>query len=149
MDLALREGVEGELGERRPAPRVQRESEQAGPLLWGRSASSHDRSFEAPCVDVLALDREHVAGRACLERLGADHFPELRDGILEGASGRVRRMLSPQLVDKPVGRHDAARVQKQNREEHPLALAAECDGAVDAFDLERAQYPEVERDGRH
>ena len=55
---------------------------------------------------------------------------------------------SPQPVDEPLGRDDPSGFEQQRREERALPLPAEGDRPARALDLERAQYPELERHGR-
>ena len=52
-------------------------------------------------------------------------------------------------MDQPVGRHDTTCMEKEHCEECPLSLPTEGDQTVVALDLERAQYPELERHKRH
>jgi hypothetical protein len=62
---------------------------------------------------------------------------------LERLAGRVRRVLSPYLVDQVLGRHDPIRVEKEARQHRPLLWPT--GGNLPAIDrnLEWAEHPEL------
>src|SRR5205807_6395651 len=117
----LAERLGAELAQRRAAPQVERLLQAfrrrakvaRGELLPGRCC----KRLEAVDVE-LALDHpELVAGRPCHEPLRAERLPELRDVDLERLRRAARRLLAPELVDEPLGRHDAVPVEEEKREE--------------------------------
>ena len=61
--LTLRPFLEGELGERRAAPEFERVQEDAATLLRSARPRVGEQLLEAPRVDLLRRDREHVARR--------------------------------------------------------------------------------------
>src|SRR5207253_10634365 len=121
------EGVEPEVGERRPAPERQRLPEHPRALLGLGSLRPLEEALEADGVDLLGIDSERVAGRARDERLASQELAQLRDVVLEGRHGRAGRLLSPDLVDDPVGWDDATGVQEQEGQNRALLLPAELD----------------------
>jgi hypothetical protein len=129
-DRGPRERLVDEVGERRPAPEVERRLEgRRRPrrvaarelvLPLGREA------FEPLGVELLRAERQDVAGRAVRDRaVPAERPPEAGDVALERVRRRLGRMLGPQLVDQPVGRDDAVRLQREQHEEGTLLRAAE------------------------
>ena len=143
-----RERLVREVGERRPAPQAERLAEQRGrrgivaparPLCLGRQA------LEAGEVELLVAQPQQVAGRPRLDRVRrAERAPQLRDLPLHLGHRRDRRAARIELVGEPLDRHDAVRVQQQDRERRALPRAAEPDRAVVADDLERAKEAELE-----
>ena len=109
-----------------------------------RSASAVSRSKRARSSRS-SRDAEQVAGRPRLDRVGrAERPPQLRDLPLHLRHGRHRRPAGVEVVGEPLDRHDAVRVQQQDRERRALPRPAEPDRAVVADHLERSQHAELE-----
>ena len=66
-DLRLREVVECELRERRPAPQRERGLQKRAPLLRGKPPRVGERVLETTRIDLIRSDVEHIARRACVE----------------------------------------------------------------------------------
>ena len=151
LDLALREVVEGELGEGGAAPereggveprkRFRRISVFERTLPFGRQAR------EACCVDLIVLDLQHVPGRPRREHrraVLAEQPTEMRDVALDRLGRCARRPLAPERVDERVHRHDLAAAQEQGHEQRPLPTGRKPDlVALRVVDLERAEDPEL------
>ena len=130
-----------------PRHELERTHEKLASLSAGsRRASASERSngahrpARARCED--------IAGRTRLQNIRAQHLPELTDAVLKRCHRRLRRALAPEEVDKSIGRDDTARRESENREQRALPLTPERDRAGLVRDLERPEYPEIERDGR-
>ena len=76
------------------------------------------------------LDVQDVAGRARLDRLGAEGLAQLRDLPLHLRHGGHRRRAGVEVVGEPLDRDDAVRAQEQDRERRPLLRPAEADRAI-------------------
>jgi hypothetical protein len=50
---------------------------------------------------------------------------ELRDEVVKRGRSRSRRLLSPQIVQEPVRRYDATRLEQKRRKQSALLPAAE------------------------
>ena len=99
--------------------------------------------LELPYVEAVGLDLEEIApGSRLHDVLGAERPPQARDVHLQRL-GRVRGGLVPEKLDQPPGGDHLAVVQKQQREQAALLLAAERDPALGAFDLERTKDAEL------
>ena len=134
-DLTLRERLEGEVRQRRPAPQRQR-------LLV---ALLGEQPLEAMQVELVVVDPEQVAGRPRLEPVVAQQPPQLGDLAVERGQRRRRRRLTPQRVDERVLRDDLVRPQQQHPEQRTAAAAAEGQNAAVVRHLQRAEDPEVDR----
>ena len=149
LDGRARERLVREVGERRPAPEVERLAEQRGRgrgvvVAASAPASAVRRSKRARSKRLVA-EPEDVAGRPRLDRVGrAERAPQLGDLALHLRHRRDRRPSGVELVGEPLDRHDAVRVQQQDRERRALPRPAEPDRAVLADDLERPQDAELE-----
>ena len=149
LDGRTGERLVGEVGERRPAPEVERLVEQGGRgrgvVARAGAPGLRRQALEAGEVEVLVADAEDVAGRPRLDRVGrAERAPELRHLPLNLRDRGHRRPSRVELVGEPLDGHDAVRVQEQDRERRALPRPAELDRAVLADDLERSQDAELE-----
>jgi hypothetical protein len=98
-DLCLGEVVEGELGECRAAPQLERVAQTLSPFVRRQPAHIGEGSLEPARVDLLGADAEHVAGRARLEHVCAERAPQASDRVLQRGSRGLRRLLAPQEID--------------------------------------------------
>ena len=71
--------------------------------------------------------------------VGPERLPELRDVHLDCVRRRIRWFPRPQLLDEPVGRDDAAEVEREHREQCARLRAPERDHAAVLHRLERAE----------
>ena len=147
-DLRLREVLERELRERRSPPQLECAYEMLASLLRREPARVRERALEAVRIDLLGRDPQDVAGGTCLEYVRPQRLPELTDAVLKRCHGRLRRILAPEEVDEPIRRDDTARRERENGEQRALPLTAERNRSGLVRDLERPQYPEIERHGR-
>ena len=154
LEAARGERLVGEVGERRPAPEVERLAEQRGrragvvartrPLGLGRQA------LEAREVEVVVADSgaAYPGGRVSI----AAAEPSARRSsetcrctcVTAETGGRPAYRSSASALD----RHDAVRVQQQDRERRALTRPSEPDRAAVADDLERTQHAELEHSSR-
>ena len=77
LRLAERERLELRVRERRAAPECKRLSQQARPLGAVRGTSFAQELLEAPEVELVGLDREHVARGLGQEDVRPEELPEL------------------------------------------------------------------------
>jgi hypothetical protein len=142
-DLVLREGLVGEVGQRRSAPEREcllEPRRRSGRLLV---AGLLDEGLEARRVE--RVDPQGVAGRLSNQCAVAEHPSQPRDVALNVLRRGRRRPLSPELVDEPVDRDDLAGAQEQDREQGARLAGRKLERPVVARDLERAQDAELER----
>jgi hypothetical protein len=133
-----------EVGERRAAPQLQCLLQLLGGACGVETARLGDELLEPLEIDAARLDAGEVAGRLRDDRVAAEGLPELGDVNLERRRGGVRWRSVPELVDQPVARDDAVRVQQQERKERSLLRASECDRAPVLGSLERPENPVVD-----
>ena len=116
-DLCLREGLVGEVGERRPAPERERlaESRRRTRCIPGGQAlpAFVCEPREAVHVHSRRIELEHVAGRAPGDRLRPERLTQLRDVHLHRVRGRVWRLARPEDLDQLIDGDDAARLERQ------------------------------------
>ena len=79
---------------------------------------------------------------------GSERLAQLGDAHLQRRTARLRRLLAPQVVDEPVGRHDLVNAHQQNREQRALLGARQRHQRVAVGDFKRAEDPEVHRVSR-
>ena len=156
LDHRPGEGLEREVGERRPAPL----RERLPVARDGRPGVA--RGQRRPGVVREALDREEVervrchadpvAGRAGLDdrpgRAGRaprlQEQPQLGDLAVHLRDRADRGRPAVQLLGEAVDRHDPVRIQEQDRQDRSLPGAAETDRPLGRAHLERAQDAEDE-----
>ncbi len=119
-DLGLQERLEGEVGERRPAPERQRVRERRRALGRRQGRRIPDETLEAPRVDGAGVDPEDVSGGAGLDRLPTERSPEAVDGVLHDRFGGRRRLAVPEVVEQRVHRDDRSRVEREVGEQGAL-----------------------------
>jgi hypothetical protein len=81
-NLALSEGLEGKIRERRTPPELKRIAELPRPLRWLRLPSLRDQPLEPPRVELIRLDAEKVPRCLCYEDVRAEQLAELGDEVL-------------------------------------------------------------------
>ena len=94
-------------------------------------------------VDLLALDLEHVPGRARDEQLRAERLPQRDDRVLDRRRRRLRRVVPIELVDELLRRHDPPRTEQQGDEQRALPRPPESDRRLLVPHLERAEDPKA------
>jgi len=110
-----------------------------------------DQPFESIGVHGVGRDGEQITPADGLQerrRLAPaatwlELLPQPRHQALDDRSRRRRGVLSPQLVDEPVGRHGFAGVEDQQREESAPAPGGEGDTPGPFEDLHSTQDPEL------
>src|SRR5829696_1028185 len=137
-DVALSKPLVREVAERWPAPQVERLAalERVAPL--------EREALEALSVKLAGVDVQHVASTARNHDVLAEPLAEARDVHLDGLSGRVGRLLAPQLVDQAVHGDGLAAVEQQDRQYSSLFASSERDQPPFVFSLEWAQYAELD-----
>ena len=142
-DLCLGEGLERQIREWRSPPERERLPQLRRALQSLSRPRLGDETLEAAEIDTLSFDVEDVTRRTRYEQVGPEQLAKLRDEVLQRCRRRLRRLLTPELVDKPVCGHDLACAHQQEAEKRPLLLPTERDRAVVADDFERSEDPEV------
>src|SRR5262245_23163940 len=129
LRLSLRERLIEEVRECRPTPEgergPQRLSRLLGPVRSEAPPPIPQKSLEPVDVELVALDMEHVSGRAPRQPPVAERLAQARHVGVERVSRCRRRTLSPQAVDQAIARDDVVGMQQQDREHGPLLRPAE------------------------
>jgi hypothetical protein len=157
-DLPLREGLVGELRQRRAAPQRQRLLERRnGALRVGAGqlgAPLGHQPLEALRVEAVGIERQLVAALARHDHAGRavtgltrERLAQARDLHLHRLGGAGGWTLAPELVDQPVRCERLVGVQQQQRQQCPLLAPAERNRAALVEDLERAKNAEVDASG--
>ena len=118
----------------------------AGSPATSNALPSSDQALEAFGVEGVRRHMEDIAGRAGLEQLAAgrsERPAQPRDVCLHGGCATLRKLLSPELFEDPVGRDDLVCVQEQQRQQCPLPPAGEAKPVVSVHHLERPEDPEL------
>ena len=147
-DLGLRERLERQVAERRPAPqreRLAQEPARVVDLARGQGASSVvDEGLEAVGVQLAGKDAEAVPGRRGGEDLAvAERLAQARHVHVHGPGGTARGLAAPQRDREPVGAHRLVRMQQEDREHGARLTARHVDRAVVAVHLKWAEDSEV------
>ena len=129
------EGLAVEVGQRRATPERER-------LARPRIGAQPGELVEvcAPCRNV-----EHVPRGARAER-GAvlpERLAQAGDVHLQRGAGGLGRVVAPELVDQPLGRDDAVRLEQQQREHGALLARAEIQRDAVTVGLERPEQSEA------
>ena len=149
-DLGLSEGLVQEVRQRRAAPERERVAQRA----LGRGAvPSRERGppflcqpGEAVEVDALGLQLELVAGSARGDDL-PQSLSKLRDIDLDGVGRCLGRIARPERLDQLVDRDDAARLERERRQERAWLRPSESDRRSLPRDLGRAEEAYLEHWG--
>jgi hypothetical protein len=120
-DLALRECLALEVGQRLAPPERQRVAQARRPLARIVAlAGPRDQRLEPGEVDLVRRRLQQITGRARPDPLGADQLAKARDMPVQRGLRRSRRLLSPQCLDQLGAAHDLLATQEQHREQRPL-----------------------------
>ena len=100
-------------------------------------------------VEVVVADAERVSGRPRLDRSRrAERTPKLGDLPLHLRDRGDGRAAGVQVVREALDRHDAIRVQQQDRQRRALTRPSEPDRVAVGDDLQRTQNAELEHSSR-
>ena len=144
-NLGLCEVVKREVRERGATPQRKRALQQVPPLLGRKPPRIDERALEPTRVELVGCEAEDIARRAGLEHVRAEDLPEAGDRVLQGRCRSLRCVLAPQEIDESVHRDHAPDVEQEDGQKAALPVAAERDRPGLVRDLERAEYPELER----
>jgi len=137
-----------EIGERGPAPEVERLPEQVRGLLCCSACLSLGSAFRQPLepmqVELLRGDAKDVPGRAGLDHRRNEKPSQLGDLALHLRDRRDGGRTLIEVVREPLDRDDAVGPEQEDGEGAALLRPAERDRAVAAHDLERPQEAELE-----
>ena len=132
----------GEWPEGRSAPQVERRGE---PLFGGDritggegGAPLGDQALAAPCVELVGLDSQQVAGSAgeqhavlpSAESIRFEHPSEVLDVGVQGCHGARRWIAAPEVVDDSARRHHDVGVDQQIGQDGGFAGRTQCDWLV-------------------
>jgi hypothetical protein len=141
VDLSLREGLEGQVRQRRTTPKRERLVVPRG----GRSGAAPyelprlmRETFEPLNVELVWLERDPITGAVAEEKLMSltatdvrlQDLPELEHVALESVSGRRRRSFAPDLLDQRVCRHGPPASQQQDCEHRRPAVTRDRRAAL-------------------
>src|SRR5829696_7035719 len=148
-DLRLRERLESEIGERRPAP----EREGLPQLLRGlpgvvggqRLAALVGQALAPVEVELAGLHVDQVAIRPSHDPSAAvaESLAQPRHLDLDALSRRGGRVLAPQLLDELIGRYGFVGMNQEDREQRTLPAAGDRDRPAGLVDFEWAEHPEL------
>jgi hypothetical protein len=68
---------------------------------------------------------------------------KMSDVGLDGLSGRLRRSVTPQFIDQPVGRHRLSGADREDREQSPPLATSETHRPPIGCDLDWPQEPQL------
>ena len=147
-DLGLREALVGDVGERRPAPQLERRAERRRgvPRHAARQllAPAPQLRLEAVGVERARCEPHGVAAALGAHELLADRRPQPRHHDLDRVAGVLRRLRLPELVEHAVEGHGVAAVHDQQREQRQRAAARDAGSpAAVEVDLDRTEDPEL------
>ena len=147
------ERLPGEVEERFAAPQLERRPQRArrilGPSLFEKRPAFVAEAFEPGEIDLLGIDREHIAGRPRLEHLvRLEELPEPGDVLLESGGGVLGWIAAPELLDQPVARDHPARIEQEQGEEAALLGPTQANHPLALAHLERAEDGEVKGGGQ-
>src|SRR5215204_282996 len=153
-NLALDEGLEGDVVERPATPQRERllqlRGRVLGPAPLQLAPSLRQQPLEAVRVETFRLEPQLVTALAgdhqtvrIVARSGGERLAQAGDVNLHGLGRGGRRALPPELVDQPVGAECLVGVQQKQRQQCALLAPAERDRAALVESLKRAEDAEV------
>ena len=147
-DLALREALVGEIGQRLAAPQRERLAQAPGrrpprPRRRARFGRRPPAPQSGPRRRCPLVDREQVAVSPRQDHIVAERFAQLRDVALNDLDRARGSVLAPQLVDQPISREHLAAVNQQHSQQRTLLRAAQRERATVLRDLKRPKYSKV------
>ena len=148
-DLELGELVEAVVGKSLASPERKRRLQLGRGALVVVLSEGHPRAsqklLEAPRIDRLRIDVQHVAGRpvAQLRSAVAEPLAQARDLLLERLPGLGGRLLAPECLHQLVCGHRLGRAEREHREEPALLRALKPHRVARDLDLEVPQQPDV------
>jgi hypothetical protein len=74
-----------------------------------------------------------------------ENAPKTRHRDLQPIEGRVTGLLSEELINQHIARHNFARMQREQREQGALPLSAQAQDVIPSSSLQRSQEPKVEK----
>ena len=147
-DLGLGEALVGDVGQRRPAPELERVLQRGGrlPRLAARKllAPQPQALLEAVGVERARREPEAVAAALGHDQVVAQRRPDARRHDVDGVAGVLRAGALPQLVDDPVEVDRGAVAHEQQRQEREGATARHADDLGFQLDLDGAEDPELD-----
>jgi hypothetical protein len=150
-DGGLQGAQPGQVGEHVAPPQPQGLAERGGgvgrPPVLELGPSPRDELLEAPGVDAVGLDLEHVAGRSPDHR-GRRQRPAQAGHVgPDDAHRRLRPLLEPvlgpQRVDQRVGGHHLTRSQGQKGQHGPQLGATQPDRRAVDHHLQGSEHPDA------
>jgi hypothetical protein len=145
-DLGLGEALVGDVGERRPAPELERVLQRGGrlPRLTARELLAPQPQAPLEAVGVERVRRESQAVAAALghDQVLAQRGPDARRHDVDGVARVLRAGSVPQLIDDTVEVDRGAVAHEKQREEREGAAARHADDLGFQLDLDGAEDPE-------
>ena len=131
-DLGLGEALVGDVGERRPAPELERVPQRGGrlPRLAARELLAPQPQALLEAVGVERARRERCSAVAAAlghDQVLAQRRPDARRHDVDGIAGVLRAGALPQLVDDAVEVDRGAVAHEQQRQEREGATARHAD----------------------
>ena len=144
------ERIVRELGQRGPAPELERLAERCcgsgGVAVREQPASLAEEPLEPQRVDLAGVDLEHVARGSSRQRGRApgrgERLAQLRDPDAQRRAAARRRLAAPDLVEQAVLGDDLAGAEQQAGEQRALPRPTERKPASPVVDLQWSEYAE-------
>ena len=148
-DFGRRERLERHIGQRRPAPLLERRAQPRRRAL-GSAGRQRPPTFLAEAletlkVELVRLDPQPIAGSAAHKTggLAAERAAQARDDRLHGLYRPIGRSLPPQARDQTVARDRLPGPQQQQCEQRPLAPAGHRERPILGAHLDRSEDSKV------
>ena len=135
LDVALREPLEGEVGERRSTPQRERLAQDGRRVVRAvvaqRAAAVVDQPLEPLGVELARLDVEAVAGgRGRHDVPVAERLAQARDMDLDRPHRARRRLVTPQRLGELLRAHRLVGPQQQHGQDSALLRTAQRDDGL-------------------
>jgi len=150
LHLGRRERRPGELLQRRPAPQLQRPTQQLArtariPRGQRRPARRH-RALEALGIELVRLNHKAVSRRRGLQHVNVPERPAQPRHLHRDRLHRPRLgVLAPQRERQTLRAHRPVGMQRQHRQQRPQLRAADRDRTTVGMHLKRTENPNFHR----
>ena len=152
LDVHTRKRLELQIGQRPPAPQTlglaERPRRGIGITRLERPPPILDQILEAPQVELPGRNVQDVTRRPRDQRrptgaVRAERLAQARHVDLQRVARRRGRIVSPQLLDQPIPRHDPIGAQQQDREQRALLRSPQREPPAVRVDRQRAKDAKV------
>src|SRR5215510_3308624 len=147
--LSYRRRPLAQLAERRAPPQLERGRQRDGsrfPLALCCACSAlADHLLEAPHVDRVRRDSQHIAPLYGVNHISAEGLAQTHDDVPEQLEARSWRPITPHRIGQLIGAHDLPCPGDQYREDHTVLPGTNPHGTGVSSDLEGAENRKLDR----